>query len=232
MTKITQITYGIKVRVAREDYAYDSEGEDESEIAQEQQFAKEHDDFWEKRIAKENQQTFTYTFNDRYIRYERNQHQAHEEFIRILPESGVMQHFSVDERTQEAKLNKHYLYGNAETSDWKIAFEIQQFESERKTILGYDCFKMDVKQTRINEKEGWEIVDQYELYVTDQINLPASLVIHLWQPVVAFCALEIKSIRVKNPNSYSIQSVIEIKTDVDEEVITLPQRYQELLKGE
>jgi hypothetical protein len=44
-------------------------------------------------------------------------------------------------------------------------------------------------------------------------------------PVVAYCALEIKSM-TENPNSYSIQSAIEIKTDLEEEVISLPLKYE------
>lgn len=231
MTQITQIVYGFKLEVAKEDYAYDNESDGESVSNHEEQFAKEHDDFFEQRIGKEHQQIFTYTFDHSRIRYERNQYQAPEEFIRILPESGVMQHFYLDEKTQEAKLAEHHLYSDPETSDWHIVYETQQFESERKTILGYDCFKMNVKQTRSNEREGWEVINQYELYVTDKINLPASLVIHLWMPVVAYCALEIKSIRTENPNSYSIQSAIAIKTDIEEEAINLPLRYQELLEG-
>jgi hypothetical protein len=40
MTKITQITYGLKLEVAKEDYAYENESDGESESIQEAQFAK------------------------------------------------------------------------------------------------------------------------------------------------------------------------------------------------
>lgn len=243
MNEIVQIKYKIQLNIDSRDLEYEVEEidlngafESEEDRLQAQKdkieaerFAGEWSGFWKKRIEKENRQSFTYTVNKSSIKYERNQNQLPEEFIRLIPESGIMQHFYKDAKTNEAKINKFNLHHNPDSSDWKIDYKIDEFKSEKKTILGYECYKMNIEETRKNEKENWEIVYKYELFVTDQIKLPARLVIHLWEPVTELCALEIRTINMKKLNSFSIQHAIEIKKEVDEEELELPKEYAYLL---
>jgi hypothetical protein len=243
MNEIIQIKYGIQLNVDDKDLEYEVEEIDlneefeseeerlqaEKDKIEEEKFAEEWTGFWKKRIEKENMQSFTYTVNKSLIKYERNQNQLPEEFIRIIPESGIMQHFYKDKKTNEAKITKFNLHHNPDSSDWQIDYKIEEIKSEKKTILGYDCHKMNIEQKRINEKENWKIVNKYELFVTDKINLPARLVIHLWEPVTELCALEIKTINMDSPNSFSVQRAIEIKKEVDEDKLELPKEYANLL---
>ena len=74
---------------------------------------------------------------------------------------------------------------------------------------------MIIRETKINDKENWKTIYQYELFVIDKIKLPARLVIHLWQPVNELCTLEIKTINLISLNSYPIQRAIKITNDVD-----------------
>ena len=82
----------------------------------------------------------------------------------------------------------------------------------------------------MNEKKNWETTEQYELFVTNELHLPARLVIPLWEQVVELCALEIKSFNVKNPNSFSVQRAVEVKKGIAEEEMELPSEYLNILK--
>ncbi|MEO1257790.1 MAG: hypothetical protein AAFZ15_03305 [Bacteroidota bacterium] len=243
MSEIIQITYGVQLNIEGQVLEYEVEEIDlnrdfeteeerfqaEKDKIEAEKFAEDWSGFWEERLAKENLQKFIYTVNESSIKYERNQNKRPEEFIRIIPESGTMQHFYKDEINNKANLIEFSLHHNPDSSDWKIDYNIEEFKSERKTILVYDCYRMNIEQTRINEKENWEIVDKYELFVTDKIKLPARLVIHLWEPVAELCALEIKTVNMENPNSFSIERAIEIKNEVDENELVLPKEYADLL---
>lgn len=188
--------------------------------------------FWKHFLAKESQKQYSYIVNNTAIKHVRTHNNRPKEFIQIFPESGIMQHFYTDKKTDEAKLSEFHLYHNTDQSDWKLSYEIEEIKSENKIILGYECYKMIIRETKINEKENWEIKNRYELYVTDKINLPASLVIHLWKPITDLCALEIKEINMERPNSYIMQYVIEIKTDIDETELKLPKIYSDILTEE
>lgn len=243
MRETMQIIYGIESNVDDKDFQYkvkeiDSNEEFESEEErlqvekdriEEEKFAKKWSILWKKILEEEKLETFTYTFNNAAIKYERNRHQEPDEYIRIIPESGVIQHFYKDKKTNEAKITELCLHHNPDSSDWKIKYEIEEFKSEKKMILGYECFKMNIVQTRINEKENWEYINKYELFVTDKINLPARLVIFLWEPVTELCALEIKAMDMRVPNSYSIKRAIEIKKEIEEAKLELPKEYADLL---
>lgn len=112
MNEIIQIKYGIQLNVDDKDLEYEVEEIDlneefeseeerlqaEKDKIEEEKFAEEWTGFWKKRIEKENMQSFTYTVNKSLIKYERNQNQLPEEFIRIIPESGIMQHFYKDKK--------------------------------------------------------------------------------------------------------------------------------------
>lgn len=243
MNEIIQIKYDIQFCIDDKDLGYEVEEIDlnrefeseeerlqaEKDKLEEEKFIEKWTGAWKKRIEKDNMECFIYTVNKSSIKYERNQYQLPEEFIRIIPKSGIMQHFYKDEKTHEAKITTFNLHHNPDSSDWQIDYKIEEIKSEKKTILGYECYKMNIEQKRTNVKNDWEIVEIFELFVTDKINLPARLVIHLWEPVTELCALEIKRINIHNPNSFYVQRAIEIKKEVDKEKLELPKEYANLL---
>jgi hypothetical protein len=232
-----QIKYAITSQIELQDFESESTEIDidtehnagEAPTPEDEDFRLKFDEFWKERIAHDNQLVATYTFDNSIIRYERSQDKLPNEFIQIEPESGKMLHFFLDEETGNTSLSETYLHHNAISSGWNIKYDIEVFEAEIKNILGYECFKMVIFETRINKGQDWKISHQYELYVTDKICLPARLVIHLWEPITELCALEIKAINMKSPNSYSIKRAIEITEMNDTELISLPIEYAHFL---
>lgn len=243
MSEIIQIKYGYQLHIRLENLLDEPEeteakmefGSEEEGLffkqdrIEEEQLSDDWLKFWTGRIEKENQQIFTYTFDEARIKYERNQHNLPEEHILIVPESGVMLQFYKGEKHKEAKLAEHSLHHDPASSGWEIEYKIEAFESEKKTILGYECYKMHIEQTKRHKKENWLDRNRYELFVTDKINLPARLVIPLWEPVMDLCALEIKDIDMRKPNSYAIKYAIEIREDIEESEIELSKEYSDLL---
>jgi len=142
MNEIIQIKYGIQFCIDDKDLEYEVEEIDlnrefeseeerlqaEKDKLEENKFVEEWSRFWKKRIEKENMESFIYTVNKSSIKYERNQYQLPEEFIRIIPESGIMQHFYKDEKTHEAKITKFNLHHNPDSSDWQINYKIEKIK--------------------------------------------------------------------------------------------------------
>lgn len=195
----------------------------EQDKAESEKFDKEFKELWKERLEKEKAQIFTYTFNDKIIRYERNMHQSENEFIILDPKTAVMSRFYTDKENKPKVSKMSY---HSDSNDWKINYKIDSFESETKIILGYECYKMIVEQERINEKENWNIKNIYEIFVTEELNLPVRLVIPLWRPVLDLCALEIKTTNLETPNSYQIERAFEIEKGIDEKEIQLPNIFK------
>ncbi len=245
MSEIIQIKYGQQLCIRVEDLQdeleeTDSEMEFESEEErllfeqdriEEEQFSGDWLKFWKERIEKENRQIFTYTFDGARIKCERDLYNYPEDYMLIVPQSGVMLQFYKDEKHNDEKLAEHNLHHDPASSGWEIEYKIEAFESEKKMILGYECYKILIEQTRRNEEENWLYRNRYELFVTDKINLPARLVIPLWEPVTDLCALQIKDIDMRKPDWCAIKYAIEIRKDIQESEIELPKEYSDLLAG-
>jgi len=225
MRDLVQIKYGITLFIAAEDLKEEEAERNDEEESEGVLFTTELADFWSARIEKENQQEFTYTVGPSGIKYERALYQMPNEYIRLLPDSAVMQHFYTNSKG-EPHLTESQLHHNPSASDWQVHTTVETVPTATKDILGYTCHQLLITQTRINEKEGWTIVDHYELFVTGQLYLPARLVIPLWEPVTDLCALEIKSIRPDKPNSYSLQRAVAIQRGIDPQAIELPALYR------
>lgn len=132
----------------------------------------------------------TYIYSDTLIRMIREQNQvAPDEWVGITPQSGAMRIYATDLRGDK-HLQEIALYQPA--SAWIIRYDIQHFPEDTTTILGFPCYRMEVVQHRMNARNNREERDYYQLYVTDALPLPASVVIPLWEPEVSVCPLEIQ----------------------------------------
>lgn len=239
--EIIQIKYGTTAffeknsfdyKIEKVDLEFESEEERikaELDQIEEEKLAKDWSNYWQKMLKKGSLEQNIYTVKNNVIRYERNQYQLPEEFIQIIPETGEMLHFFKNERTNLPSLSVTNLHHNPASSDWKIDYRIKEYKSIKQTILGFECHKMIIEETKINEKENWKSNYRYDLFVTDKINLPARLIIHLWDPITEMCALEIKTINLERPNSIWIQRAIEISNNVDEKKLELPEEYTSLI---
>lgn len=187
------------------------------------QMEKEWMAFLRKKLPEENE-SLTYTFNDSIIRYERQLNKISEdEFILIEPDSGIMLLYYTDKKGRK-RVNKLPMHA---ISEWQVQYTLDTFLSERRNILGYDCFKMLIKQEIIGTGQYRE-VNIFELFVTDQLKLPARLTIPLRRPVLQLCALEVKSYNPKRPEIFLTETAIEIKKEVDSGKILLPESFKNI----
>ncbi len=165
--------------------------------------------FVQQRIEKDNQQIDTYTVGPDTILYERKLYRLTEdEVITIHPHTGVMKHEYTDIKgvPQMMELALHEA-----SEDWQLHYELDPHPDIRRDILGYDCYKLVIHEERINKKEGWHDRYRHELFVTDALPLSLSLIIHLWKPVTDLCALEIKTTRLDQPESYHLKQAVKIE---------------------
>lgn len=199
--------------------------ENDSAKLRTEQMEKEWRALLRKKLPEENE-TVMYTFNDSIIRFERQLNQVSEdEFILIEPDSGLMFLYYTDtkEIKQVNKIPMHAKYHHG----WQVRYTVDTLLSDRKNILGYNCFKMIVKQEVIRSRQDTD-VNIFELFVTDRLNLPARLTLPLRQPVVQLCALEIKSFNLKSPYMFLTERAIEIKKEVDSSRILLPEPFKNI----
>ena len=131
--------------------------------------------------------TFECYFNQQIIRIIN----AHSDNILFLYDYQQLkgQSFSMDNQGK-IQYNSIDWYSKRINNDtWQVSYSYEIDKAERKVILGFNCFKSVVKQKRIfHEKTDIKI---FELYVTDEILLPAHAVSMWWDSVIPYCPLEI-----------------------------------------
>ena len=187
-------------------------------------FNKKHLKFGDDRIERENRLRYTYSFNENVIIHERSDYRMPEEYIQIDQVSGLMKHYYQDKESY--KLRQLPIHHDKESSGWNIQYKSKIDKSQTKTILGFSCYKMWIEEDRKHAEWGYHIHHQYELLVTEQLNLPARLVIPLWEPITDLCALEIITKNLHHPNSYSIRRAISFKDELDGQAYKLPEHFQ------
>jgi hypothetical protein len=137
--------------------------------------------------------------------------------------------FSTDnlgvKKYQEIQWNTKFL----NNENWNVQYEFEIDKNDKKSILGYDCFKAIVKQIRYFNGEVDYII--YELYVTDKIKLPARIITGWWDTVINLCPLEI--IDYKEGNKKQTYSKTEIQVIEGKNVkneLRIPDDYRHLVK--
>lgn len=169
---------------------------------------------------------FEYYFNQQIIRII-NAHSDNTFFLydyqALLAQSfwkdnqGQMQFQSIDWHSQRI---------NSET--WHVSYSHTIDVSDRKIILGFDCFKAIVKQTRVFHNET--DVKIFELYVTDEILLPAHAVAMWWNFVIPYCPIEIIEYEEGKKNQfYSKKYILSILPENIEPFLQIPNELKYLI---
>lgn len=150
-----------------------------------------------------NQQILTYYYADTTVVLERKlDKESEDEYILIHPQSGRKTIYYTHKggwvNWVTSKIFNQY-------TPWEVTFEIDSFLTDRKLILGYDCYKVVVLEKRKNPSEPESLTNSihtrvYEMYVTDELSLPADIVCGAWAPKIRFSALEIKGFDLGNPS--------------------------------
>lgn len=111
---------------------------------------------------------------------------------------------------------------------WKVSYSYEIDKTDRKMILGFDCFKSIVKQKRIFHEET--DIKIFELYVTDEIILPAHAILMWWDLVIPYCALEIIEYdEGKKQQSYIEKNIQVVLSQNVDSYLQIPDEFKKLI---
>ena len=109
-------------------------------------------------------------------------------------------------------------------------FEVDTFLNNKKNILGYDCYKIEIIKARKSADNELITEKKYEMYVTDELPLTANVVTGMWQLPLDICALDIKESTPDNPTTFIHTQATEIKKKQKNELLELPKKYKNAKK--
>ena len=171
--------------------------------------------------------TSTYYFNDTIVRYMDTDEKEDEVFYYINPIDAVWTRYFTDRKG----IVKYSETKIAPSDDWKLTYSIEVDKGDKKNILGYDCYKVIIIENRKSISKGWTEGCTYECYVTDELNLPFNCTELIWERVLNKTPLEIVYYLNHLPNSKEYKTAIEIKLDLPEDVLKLPEYFKNAFKA-
>jgi len=169
-----------------------------------------------------------YYVSDSLIRLDRNTNKmSDDEFVLIAPSAKkkTTYYMSYDDKPtySETQLVSGFV-------DSTLVFEVDTFLRDKKNILGYSCYKIEIIQGRKNADNELITEKKYEMYVTDDLPLSANVVTGMWQLPLEVCALEIKESTPGNSTTFIHTQVTEIKKKQKNDLLELPKRYKDAKK--
>lgn len=170
----------------------------------------------------------TYYFNDTLIRYSDNDIDSDSKNFYLIDPSNSMWTRYYTDKNGIIKFSKTKFKSS---EDWKLEYTISIDKTDKKIILGYDCYKVKIVENRESIMDGWIDGCTYECYVTDELNLPFNCTELIWERILDKTALEIVYYLNNLPMSKEYKKAIEIKTGVDNDFIKLPIYYQHAIKA-
>jgi len=113
------------------------------------------------------------------------------------------------------------------TFDYRVEYDY----NDTTNILGYTCHKVNVHCTKIfenGERLDWE---QYEIYVTDELDIPFYIpnftVFSRQLQLIKGSILFMRGFDYKDPNFHFIFKASELNVHASDESLELPEKYQE-----
>jgi hypothetical protein len=138
--------------------------------------------------------------NDSIWRYTKENGNLKGDYILINKEDGIIKYYDTTKTVNKRERN---LFKNNDT------FQIIRNEQERKTIQGYDCFKITIIKIKEKSEFGNSIL---EMYVTDKIELPMHSTINLTKFIPDLFPLEIRIRAEKKITQMElVYEIVEIK---------------------
>lgn len=229
-SNLIQILYHEVVSIDR-NVLLDADSDEETELTDEEieevkELNKTLHQLIDQQEKRANTQIHKYTIGPDNIRYERPHEKPMllftDEFILIEPNERIMNHYFISKKKGPG-LQKFPLDRSA-FRPLEVNYEINSVPSDRKNILGYDCYKMIITETISDREFGVECL-RYDLYVTEAIDFPFHLMNSILKPMINKCALEITT-RIKGKGtSCSIMTAAEIQENIDVDHVVLPDKF-------
>jgi len=230
--QLIRITYNQEVHIDRNVFLESTDNNLEllrkKDIEEEKEMDEKINQFINHQEKKEKNQIYKYTIGKEQIRYERLNNQPYilfsEEFIIINREERIMNHHFISKK-KGPSLNK-FPFDKSTFRHINVQYKLDTIKTDKKNILGYECYKMKIDET-IEDKEHGTEISTYELYVTDEIDFPFHLMNSILKPMVNKCALEFKMTDHNKGESFSIMKAIKIEKNINNNHIKLPKRFKE-----
>lgn len=137
--------------------------------------------------------------NDSIWRYNTKNGEMIGDYVMIEKNSGILNYYN---KTKSVNYRKFDLFENGHE------YEILENKKDRKEIRGYDCFKVTLIKKDAESDLGNTI---YEMYVTDQMDLPVHSVINLTTLVPNTFPMEINISEENLPGLAEQYELIEIQ---------------------
>jgi len=187
----------------------------------------EADDLIDNLTEKENQPTYFYTIGNDQIRYRRNLIKTssifNEEWITIDRDSRIMNHYYIDE-AKGPQLTQ-FPFDRSTFRDIVVSYETKIDNNDQKIILGYKCHRVIITET-IKDAEYETEIKIYDMYVTNEIDLPFHLLNSTLKPTIDSCPLQLTTYIKDKGNSYSTKKAIEIRLGNKCDDVKLPERFK------
>ncbi|GHA39580.1 hypothetical protein GCM10007103_21180 [Salinimicrobium marinum] len=137
--------------------------------------------------------------NDSVWRYKKLKGEMIGDYLMILKNTGILNYY---DRSKSINYDKYDLFAG------NNVYEISEDRNDRKEIKGYDYFKL--RLVKIDEESDLRNLI-YEMYVTDQIDLPIHSVINLGKFLPKTFPMEIKISEEELPGMAEVYEIIEIE---------------------
>jgi len=185
------------------------------------------------KLGKKTTDTYTelirhYYIGDSLIRLDKNTDKMSEdELILISPLTAQMTTYYT---TEEGKSTYNEAELRSPFVDSSLVYEIDTFYQDTKNILGYECYKIEVIESHNEGADHIHLIKKYEMYVTDELPLPAPIVIGIWRLPIGACALEIKESAPENPSTFILTEAVAVNKKQKNSLLELPKKYQNATK--
>ena len=137
--------------------------------------------------------------NDSVWRYTKQKGEMIGNYLLILKNSGILHYF---DKTKSVNYRKYDLFRKNDE------FEIFTDRKDRKEIQGYNCFKLRLVKFDEESDFGNTI---YEMYVTEEIDLPVHSVINMGEFIPNTFPMEIRVSEEKLTGMADLYELIEIE---------------------
>jgi len=146
--------------------------------------------------------------DDAVWRYKTRKGQVIDNYKRIDTKNGILLY--------HAELDKSTLYGQEKLPDTVEGYEIEEFRDDKKKIMRYNCYKVVIRKKEFVYKDDIprEIGETiYEMYVTEDIDLPVYALFNFSTHFSDFFPLEVRITASRNINVeiYEVQDIIKGK---------------------
>jgi len=97
--------------------------------------------------------------------------------------------------------------------NWSVNYEVKEFTDNRDTILGFECYRVEVFENRVANGNPYQM--KFELYVTDAIHLPPHFICGWYEMIIQSAALAYKAWDMRAPDLVSFGQAVYFSEGVD-----------------